>query len=118
MTEQKDLLARTMHAANQAVLKPTLTQPTNIAVVGATGVVGRETLSILEERDFPVGNLKLLASERSAGEQIEFHGEDITVQVLAEEAFDGVDVAFFLRGRKHLQEVCATGGKAGRRLHR
>ena len=113
MTEQKDLLARTMHAANQAVLKPTLTQPTNIAVVGATGVVGRETLSILEERNFPVGNLKLLASERSAGEQIEFHGEDITVQVLAEEAFDGVDVAFFCAGGSISKKFAPLAAKRG-----
>jgi len=98
MTNQKELLAKTMHAANQAVLKPKLTRATNVAIVGATGVVGRETLSILEERGFPVGQLSLLASERSAGDKVEFQGDEHTVTVLSEDSFDGVEVAFFCAG--------------------
>ncbi|MDH4227597.1 MAG: aspartate-semialdehyde dehydrogenase, partial [Deltaproteobacteria bacterium] len=54
----------------------------NVAVVGATGVVGQEMLSILAERKFPVGELRLLASERSAGERLEFQGKSYTVKEL------------------------------------
>ncbi|MFZ9348574.1 MAG: aspartate-semialdehyde dehydrogenase, partial [Arenimonas sp.] len=65
-----------------------------VAVVGATGAVGQTMLAILQERRFPVGTLHVLASERSAGEQIEYDGRKITVQDLA--AFDPADVDFAL----------------------
>ncbi len=113
MTDQKELLAKTMHAANQAVLKPKLTKPTNVAIIGATGVVGRETLSILEERNFPVGQLRLLASERSAGEKIEFNGEDHTVDILDEQAFQNVEVAFFCAGGGISKQFAPIAAKAG-----
>jgi aspartate-semialdehyde dehydrogenase len=64
-----------------------------VAVVGATGAVGREMTRILEERDFPVAELVPLASERSAGRTIAFRGQDHTVGVLSLEALAGVDVA-------------------------
>jgi aspartate-semialdehyde dehydrogenase len=64
-----------------------------VGVVGATGAVGREMLRILEERSFPVDDLILLASERSAGTRVRFHGEDHTVNVLSIDALRGVDVA-------------------------
>lgn len=67
----------------------------NIAVVGATGVVGRQLLEILEERDFPVAQLRLLASERTDGEFLDFRGDSVLVQRLDEEAFAGIDLAFF-----------------------
>lgn len=69
-----------------------------VAVVGATGAVGQTMLSILQERRFPVASLHVLASERSAGEQIEYDGRKITVQDLA--GFDptGVDFALFSAG--------------------
>ena len=66
-----------------------------VAVVGATGAVGRELLSLLKERHFPVGELRLFASGRSAGRQISFDGQAITVQALSSGCFDGVDFAFF-----------------------
>lgn len=56
----------------------------NVAIVGATGAVGEVLLELLEEREFPVGNLFLLASERSAGTSLSFQGKRITVQNLAE----------------------------------
>ena len=70
----------------------------NVAVVGATGAVGETMLSILAERNFPVGKLVALASERSAGSTVEFNGEKITVQDLA--TFDpaGIDIALFSAG--------------------
>jgi len=70
----------------------------NVAVVGATGLVGQEILSILEERNFPVGELKLLASERSAGTEMEFCGKQYKVEVLAEDSFEGTDIGLFSPG--------------------
>ncbi len=70
----------------------------NVAIVGATGMVGAEFLKILEERNFPVGELRLLASERTAGSKLEFKGEEITVGLLDEESFEGVDIGLFSPG--------------------
>ena len=63
-----------------------------VAVLGATGAVGQELISILEERNFPVGKLIPLASARSAGKTIKFKGEDVTIQLACDEAFEGVDI--------------------------
>lgn len=70
----------------------------NVAVVGATGAVGNEMVKILEERNFPVKNLKLLASERSIGKSLEFKGQEIPVDVLNEDSFKDVDIALFSAG--------------------
>jgi aspartate-semialdehyde dehydrogenase len=67
----------------------------HVAVVGATGAVGREILSILEERKFPVARLTLLASRRSAGRRLSFGGEELPVQELTESSFTDVDFALF-----------------------
>jgi aspartate-semialdehyde dehydrogenase len=67
----------------------------HVAVVGATGAVGREILSILEERKFPVARLSLLASRRSAGRRLSFGGEELPVQELTESSFTDVDFALF-----------------------
>ncbi|WP_022853273.1 aspartate-semialdehyde dehydrogenase [Thermodesulfatator atlanticus] len=70
-----------------------------VAVVGATGAVGRMMIQVLEERDFPVKELRLFASERSRGVKIPFKGEDITVEVLSEQkSFAGIDIALFSAG--------------------
>jgi aspartate-semialdehyde dehydrogenase len=66
-----------------------------VAVVGATGAVGAVLLEILEERQFPVAELRPLASERSAGRTVRFRGEEVEVTVARPESFDGVDFAFF-----------------------
>ena len=63
-----------------------------VAVLGATGAVGREMLKILEERNFPVGKLVPLASARSAGKTVPFRGEEVTIQEAKDEAFEGVDI--------------------------
>ena len=63
-----------------------------VAVLGATGAVGQEMMSILEERNFPVGKLIPLASARSAGKTLKFKGEDVTIQLACDEAFEGVDI--------------------------
>ncbi len=64
----------------------------NVAILGATGAVGREMLKVLEERNFPVGKLKLLASERSVGKLIPFKGQEIAVELAEESAFEGMDL--------------------------
>ena len=63
-----------------------------VAVLGATGAVGQEMMKILEERNFPVGKLVPLASARSAGKTLKFKGEDVTIQLACDEAFEGVDI--------------------------
>ncbi len=63
-----------------------------VAILGATGAVGREMLKILEERNFPVGKLVPLASARSAGKTLTFRGQEVTIQEAREEAFQGVDI--------------------------
>ena len=85
----------------------------NVAVVGATGAVGRVMLSILEERKFPVATLLPLASARSAGQQVEFNGETITVQELKEDSFAGVDIALFSAGGSISQKFGPIAAKAG-----
>jgi len=56
-----------------------LSRKFNVAILGATGAVGTELLDLLEERNFPLGNLKVLASERSAGKAVNFAGEDLII---------------------------------------
>jgi aspartate-semialdehyde dehydrogenase len=84
-----------------------------VAVVGATGVVGGTVRAILEERDFPVADLRLLASERSAGRRLLFKGEEIEVGRLDEAAFDGVDLAFFAAGGAVSKEFAPKAVAAG-----
>ena len=84
-----------------------------VAMVGATGAVGETLLGILAERDFPVGEMVPLASERSAGEKISFGGKQVTVRNLADYDFEGVDIAFFSAGgsvsREHAPRAAAAG---------
>ena len=72
----------------------------NVAVAGATGVVGGEFLKILEQRNFPVGRVRLLASERSAGSKLAFRGKEEPVRLLEEETFEGIDIGLFSPGAK------------------
>ena len=69
-----------------------------VAVVGATGLVGRTILRVLEERRFPVGDLVPMASERSVGKTVTFAGTSLAVQPLSEEGLRGIDIAFFAAG--------------------
>ncbi len=70
----------------------------NVAVVGATGAVGNEMVKVLDQRDFPVQNLKLLASTRSAGSTLTFKGRNQLVELLDEASFKNVDIALFSAG--------------------
>ncbi|MGQ9570100.1 MAG: aspartate-semialdehyde dehydrogenase [Thermodesulfovibrionales bacterium] len=69
-----------------------------VAVVGATGAVGREMVQTLEERDFPVEKLRLFASERSEGKKIEYKNKYISVEILKDDSFEGIDLALFSAG--------------------
>ena len=69
-----------------------------VAVVGATGAVGVELIRCLEQRNFPLARLRLLASARSAGKTMPFRGEQLPLETLAEDSFDGVDIALFAAG--------------------
>ncbi len=84
-----------------------------VAVVGATGVVGTEMLRVLRERKFPVGGLKLLASERSAGKRLAYNGDTYRVERLDKRSFDGVDVALFSAGASRSLEFGPEAVKRG-----
>ena len=75
-----------------------MSKKVNVAVVGATGVVGEVTLSILAERKFPLSRVHAVASSRSAGEKIEFMGSDLIVEDLETFDFNGIDIGFFSPG--------------------
>jgi len=70
----------------------------NVAIVGATGAVGQEFLTVLAERDFPIRHLKLLASARSAGKRVEYRGQTYVVEELTRDSFKDVHIAFFSAG--------------------
>ena len=84
----------------------------NIAIVGATGNVGREIIQILEEKNLPIDNLYLLASARSKGQKIQFLGNDYTVKDLSEFDFSKAQIALFSAGGKISAEFAPKAGKA------
>lgn len=85
----------------------------NIAIVGATGAVGVEILACLQQRNFPFASLKLLASARSAGKQVQFKGETYTIEELTENSFSGVDIALFSAGGDISRHFAPIAGAAG-----
>jgi aspartate-semialdehyde dehydrogenase len=85
----------------------------SIAVVGATGAAGQTTLRILEERKFPVRELRAFASERSVGKTVMFRGEPVTIQRIEPAAFKGVDIAFCSAGSAQSKEYAPMIVKAG-----
>jgi aspartate-semialdehyde dehydrogenase len=84
-----------------------------VCVVGATGVVGQEMMKVLEERNFPIKDLKLLASERTAGTELEFKGEGLKVQVLREDSFKGIEIGLFSAGGPISQQFAPIASKEG-----
>ena len=85
----------------------------NVAVAGATGAVGNQMIACLEERDFPVGNLKLLATSKSAGRKLRFKGEEFPVEELTETSFRGLDIAIFSAGGAASQKYAPFAAKDG-----
>jgi len=85
----------------------------NVAIAGATGAVGETFLQILEERNFPIKNLKLLASARSVGKKLKFKGEEYTVEELTHDSFKDIDIALFSAGGSRSLEFAPSAAKAG-----
>ena len=87
----------------------------NVAVVGATGVVGTTFLKVLEEYDFPINNLRLLASARSKGQTVLYKGQEYIVEELNENSFVGIDLALFSAGgevsKKYAPIAVASGAR-------
>ena len=88
-------------------------QPLIVAVVGATGVVGRTMIQILNEREFPVGELRLLASGRSAGRSVHVDGRNLEIGEAVPDAFDGVDIALFSAGADVSKELAPAAVARG-----
>src|SRR5262245_21691928 len=84
-----------------------------VAVVGATGAVGVEMLNVLERRRFPVDRLALLASPRSAGKRMRFHGDELPDEPLSERSFEGIDLALFSAGASVSREFGPRAAAAG-----
>ncbi len=84
-----------------------------VAIMGATGAVGSELLDILAEREFPIGQLKLLASARSAGKTLKYQNESIKVEELTHDSFKGVDLVLASAGGKISKEYVPSAVKAG-----
>jgi aspartate-semialdehyde dehydrogenase len=84
-----------------------------VAVVGATGAVGNEMVKVLEQREFPVASLRVLASARSIGKTIEFRGEALKVEELKEDSLKGEEIALFSAGGSVSRHFAPIAGKAG-----
>ena len=85
----------------------------NVAIMGATGAVGGRFLSILEERNFPVKEIRLLASERSKGRKLKFKGKPYPVEVLTQKSFKGIDIVLSSAGASRSREFLPSAVKAG-----
>ena len=85
----------------------------HVAVVGATGAVGIEMIKTLEKRNFPVGQLTLLASARSLGKKLKFRGQEIKVRELGKDSFGGVEIALFSAGGSISREFAPIAAQAG-----
>jgi aspartate-semialdehyde dehydrogenase len=84
-----------------------------VAVVGATGAVGNEMIRVLEQRNFPVGKLKLLASARSIGKSLQYRGNPVEVEVLDEHSFAGVEVGLFSAGGSISEKFAPIAARSG-----
>jgi aspartate-semialdehyde dehydrogenase len=84
-----------------------------VAIAGATGAVGVEFLRLLENRKFPISELRLLASARSAGKTMRFQGRDVLVEELAEDSFANIDIAFFSAGGSISKKFAPIAAQAG-----
>lgn len=84
-----------------------------VAIVGATGAVGVEMLQVMERRNFPVASLRLLASPRSAGTTLKFRNEDVVVEPLGVNSFEGIDIALFSAGGGISKEYAPIAVKSG-----
>ena len=88
----------------------------NVAIVGATGLVGSTFIKVLEEYNFPIKSIKLLASARSAGKHIMFMGQDVVVEELTENSFEGIDLALFSAGGEISKKYAPIARQSGARV--
>ncbi|AGF79126.1 aspartate-semialdehyde dehydrogenase [Desulfocapsa sulfexigens DSM 10523] len=88
-------------------------QKFNVAIAGATGAVGGAMLDVLQRRNFPINELRLLASERSVGKKINFRGQELEVQLLSKDAFEGIDIALFSAGAQRSLDFAPAAAAAG-----
>ena len=90
-----------------------MTNKVNVAVLGATGAVGQELIKLLEERSFPIANLKLLASPRSAGSKVSFASQEILVEAVNDSSFEGIDIVLASAGgsisKNYASKAVASG---------
>ena len=89
------------------------THPAWSVANGATGAVGTQMIECLEERNFPVGKIKYLASARSAGQIMEFKGKGVLVEELSHDSFEGIDIALFSAGGDRSRDFCPSAARAG-----
>lgn len=85
----------------------------NVAVAGATGAVGNQMITCIEERDFPVKEITFLASSRSAGKKLKFRGDQVVVQEMTEDSFEGIDIALFSAGGSTSERFAPFAARAG-----
>ena len=89
--------------------------PRTVAIVGATGAVGKDLLAVLAARNYPLRQLRLYASPRSVGQRLQFCGESLPVEALGRDSFRGVEVALFSAGssttREHGLVATASGNR-------
>ena len=85
----------------------------NVAVAGATGAVGNQMITCLEERSFPVKSIKFLASHRSAGRKLRFKGDTVVVEEMTEDSFKGVDIALFSAGGSTSKQFAPIAAESG-----
>jgi aspartate-semialdehyde dehydrogenase len=85
----------------------------NVAILGATGAVGQTMIKVLEERNFPVNEIKFLASERSAGKEVEYYGMKYKVEAVCEDAFENVDIALFSAGSERSKKWAPIAASKG-----
>ena len=85
----------------------------NVAIAGATGAVGELMIQVLEERNFPVGEMRFLASSRSAGKVLKWKGNDLAIQEMTKDSFKGIDIALFSAGGGRSKEFAPAAVDAG-----
>lgn len=85
----------------------------NVAIVGATGMVGQEFIKVLEQRRFPMTSVQLYASDRSHGRKMKVHGEELEVKETTAKSFDGIDIALFSAGADISRQFSPIAAQAG-----
>jgi len=85
----------------------------NVAVVGATGAVGKVMLEVLEQRNFPINKIRLLASENSSGKKVKFASVEVPVETLTEKSFEGIEIALFSAGAERSKMFAPAAVKSG-----